>query len=536
MNKPTGAGRPGAVEQSRRTRAWVQGAIACLCLLAARAALAVPEVAVTVDSTRPGAVINKNIYGQFAEHLGSGIYGGMWVGPASTIPNIRGWRKDVVDALKDLRVPVVRWPGGCFADEYNWRDGIGPRDQRPVMVNTNWGGVVDNNAVGTHEFFDLIDLIGAEAYVNGNVGTGSPGETAEWIEYMTAEGPSALARLRARNGHPKPFKLAFFGIGNENWGCGGNMTPAHFSNLYNHHATFAGTHDQTTTPKLVAGGGLDGDVVWTDYLSRHLRAPASAISLHYYTVPGRGGPSKGAATGFNEGQWMSTLQDALHMGELVASNVSKLEQNDPRKKLTLVVDEWGTWYDPTPGTPPRFLQQQNSLRDALVAALHFHIFHAHANRVSMTNIAQMVNVLQAMILAEGDRMVLTPTYYAFKMHVPFQDAAALPVILANNPHYRLGSAAIPAVSASAARAKDGKLYLSLVNTDPHHAVAVRVELAGATAQAASGSVLTADAMDAHNSFASPTTVLPAPLRAGVDKGKLRLLLPPKSVAVLAVQE
>ena len=527
MNKPVGR---------RSAGAWMSGAMASLCLLGASAALAASEVTVKVDGTRPGAVINKNIYGQFAEHLGSGIYGGMWVGPDSPIPNIRGWRKDVVQALQDLHVLVVRWPGGCFADEYNWRDGIGPREQRPVMVNTNWGGVVDNNAVGTHEFFDLIGLIGADAYVNGNVATGSPGETAEWIEYMTAEGPSALARLRARNGHPQPFKVAFFGIGNENWGCGGNMTAERFANLYNHHATFAGSADPATTPRLIAGGGLDGDVAWTDHLSTHLRAPASAISLHYYTVPGRGGPNKGAATGFGEGQWMSTLQDALHMGELVANNVRKLEQNDPQKKLTLAVDEWGTWYDPTPGTPPRFLQQQNSLRDALVATLHFHIFHAHAERISMSNIAQMVNVLQAMILAEGDKMVLTPTYYAFQMHVPFQDAAALPVSLADNPQYRLGSAAIPAVSASAARAKDGKVYLSLVNTDPHQALAVRVEVAGVRAKGAGGSVLTAAATDAHNSFAAPASVLPAPLQASMDKGALRVLLPPKSVAVLAVQE
>jgi alpha-L-arabinofuranosidase len=504
-------------------------------LLAGAAACAAQEVNVTIHTAKPGAVINKNIYGQFAEHLGTGIYGGMWVGSESTIPNIKGWRKDVIAALKDLHVPVVRWPGGCFADEYYWRDGIGPRDKRPIKVNTNWGGVEDNNAVGTHEFFDLVELLGAEAYVNGNVGTGSPRETAEWIEYMTADGDSTLAQLRVKNGRTKPFNVAFFGIGNENWGCGGNMTPEYFANLYNHHATFVRTRKESM-PKLIAGGGLDGDVAWIDHLSRNIRANASAISLHYYTVPGRGGNKKGAATGFGEDHWVSALKDALHMDDLIVSNVAKLDQNDPKKKLTLVVDEWGTWYDPTPGTHPGFLQQQNSLRDALVAALHFHIFHAHADRVSMTNIAQMVNVLQAMILAEGDKMVLTPTYHAFKMYVPFQDATSLSVTLDNNPQYTFGSVGIPTVSASAARGKDGKLYLSLVNTNPKQAVSVSVGVAGAKAKAANGSVLTAAAIDAHNTFTSPKGVVPVPFQANVEKGKVMMKLPAKSVAVLAVNE
>ncbi|MEO7495749.1 MAG: alpha-L-arabinofuranosidase C-terminal domain-containing protein [Massilia sp.] len=509
-------------------------ALFCIGLLAAQAANAVTAVALTVDATRPGALINKNVYGQFAEHLGTGIYGGMWVGPESAIPSVKGWRKDVVDALKELHVPVVRWPGGCFAEEYNWRDGIGPRDKRPVMVNTNWGGVPDNNAVGTHEFFDLVELIGADAYVNGNIGTGSPRETAQWLEYMTADGDSPLVRLRAQNGHAKPFKLTYFGIGNENWGCGGNMTPAYFTNLYNHHASFVPTGK--LAPQIIAGGGLDGDTVWTDYLSRNIRAPASAISVHYYTVPGRGGKDKGPATGFAEDQWMSGLKDALHMRELLDKNVAVLDRNDPSKRYTLAVDEWGTWYEPTPGSPARFLQQQNSLRDALVAALHFHTFHDHAERVSMANIAQMVNVLQAMILTDGKAMLLTPTYHAFRMHVPFQDATSLPVTLDRQPQYTLGGAAIPALSASAARGKDGKLYLSLVNTDPKEALAVSVLVNGAAATGATGSVLTALAMDAHNSFASPKAVMPALFAARAEHGKLSISVPAKSVVVVALGE
>ena len=504
-------------------------------LLAAASACAAQQVDVMVDAMRPGAVINKNIYGQFVEHLGTGIYGGMWVGPASRIPNFRGWRKDVVGALKDLQVPLVRWPGGCFADDYAWRDGIGARRGRPVKINTNWGGVKEDNAVGTHEFFDLLDLIGADAYVNANVGTGSPRETAEWLEYMTAAGKSSLARLRAKNGHAAPFKVAFYGIGNEAWGCGGNMTPQHYTNLYNRHATFVRA-PKAAMPQLIATAGLHGDPAWVDYLSKNIRARVSAIGVHWYTVPLDGGPIKGAATGFGEDEWISTLKAALHMDELLVQNVARLEANDPQKTLSLAVDEWGAWYDPTPGTPIRFLQQQNSLRDALVAALSFHVFHAHAARVSMANVAQMVNVLQAMILAEGDKMALTPTYHSFKMYAPFQGATSLPVTLANNPPYVVGSVAIPTVSATAARAKDGKLYLGLVNTDPKQEVDLSVGVAGVAVKSASGSVLTAPAMDAHNTFASPQVVAPAPFQASGGKGKLIIRLPAKSVVVLAIAE
>jgi alpha-N-arabinofuranosidase len=514
---------------------WIRFPVIAAGMCAAAMACATQQVDVEIEAARPGPVINRNVYGQFVEHLGTGVYGGLWVGPESPIPNTRGWRDDAVGALKALHVPVVRWPGGCFADDYAWRDGIGPRDQRPAKINANWGGVKETNAVGTHEFFDLVDQLGTAAYVNGNVGTGSAREIAEWTEYMTADGQSSLARLRARNGHPAPFKVAFFGLGNESWGCGGNMTARHYTDLYNHDATFVRTTPDAM-PALIAAGGLDGDVAWTDYLSRHIRATASAISLHYYTVPGRGGKTKGAATGFGEDQWISALKDALHMDDLIAANVARLDETDPGKKYTIAVDEWGTWYDPTPGTNPRFLQQQNSLRDALVAALHFHIFHAHAARVSMANIAQMVNVLQAMILTDGDRMVLTPTYHVFRMYVPFQDATSLPVKVAGDPQYRFGATAIPAVSVSAARGKDGKLHLGLVNADPHDAVDVAVQVAGAQAVAAQGSVLTASTMDAHNTFAAPDAVLPAPLRASADHGKLVVRLPAKSVAVLAIDE
>jgi alpha-L-arabinofuranosidase len=508
----------------------------CIALaLAVASTSPLAAVNVTIDAGKPGPVINKNIYGQFAEHLGTGIYEGMWVGPNSKIPNTKGWRNDVIGALKQLQVPLVRWPGGCFADEYHWKDGIGPRAKRPVKVNTNWGGVEESNAVGTHEFFDLAELLGAQVYVNGNLGSGSVQEMADWIEYMTSDSKSTLANMRRKNGRDKPFKVDYFGIGNEAWGCGGNMTPEYYSNLYRQYATFLKAPEKSR-PLMIASGGNDHDTKWTDVLSATLKNQTIGISFHYYTIPTGKWEVKGMATGFAEGEWMSTLSNTLKIDSMIRNNVAVLDKNDPEKKMGLLVDEWGTWYDVEKGTTPGFLFQQNTIRDAVVAALNFNIFHAHAERVRMTNIAQMVNVLQAMILTDKDKMLLTPTYHAFQMYVPFQDATSLPVAIGANSSYKLGDMSIPGISASAARARDGKLYLALVNTNPSAAEDVAVSVAGKQVAAANGRVLTASAMDAHNTFANPQAVKPAPFSARAANGKLTITVPAKAVVVVAVEE
>lgn len=493
------------------------------------------DIQLNVRADQPGAVIHRNVYGQFAEHLGTGIYEGMWVGPESKIPNVRGWRKDVVGALKALRVPLVRWPGGCFADEYHWRDGIGPRGKRPVKVNTHWGGVPENNAVGTHEFFDLVEQLGAEAYVNGNLGTGSAQEMAEWLEYMTADGPSSLAQLRRKNGRDKPFRVHYFAVGNEAWGCGGNMTPEYYTDLYRQVATFLKT-PADNRPKFIASGGNAQDTRWTEVLStKNIKFNFDAIGHHYYSFPGGAWEKKGPATGFDEAGWIWLLAQAQEFGQTVAANIAILEKNDPDKRIKLYLDEWGSWYDPEPGSNPGFLVQRNTLRDAVLAALHFHMFHAHADRVEMTNIAQMVNVLQAMILTDKTRMVLTPTYHAFELYTPFQDATSLPATLSGNPDYSLAGKTLPTVSASAARGKDGKLYVSLVNVDPKAARTVALSVQGAAASRAVGRVLTADAMDSENSFAKPAAVRPQPYEARANDGQLRLTLPAKSIVVVALE-
>lgn len=511
-------------------------AIASVSLAAASVFAA--NVEVVVDAQKPGPVINKDIYGQFAEHLGHGIYEGMWVGPDSKIPNTKGWRNDVVGALKKLQVPLVRWPGGCFADEYHWRDGIGPRDKRPVKVNTNWGGVEEDNAVGTHEFFDLIDLLGADAYVNGNLGTGTSQEMSEWIEYMTGEGKSTLAELRRKNGHDKPFKISYFAIGNEAWGCGGNMTPQYYTSLYNHYASFLKTPKENT-PIFIASGGHDDDISWSDHLSENIHEmwnmKFNAISFHYYTIPTGEWKVKGAALAFPEEQWISTLDKTLRMDTLIKNNVAVMDKHDPQKKIAFDVDEWGTWYDVEAGTNSGFLFQQNSLRDAIVAALNFNIFHAHADRVRMTNIAQMVNVLQAMILTDKDKMILTPTYHAFDLYKPFQNATSLPTTINNNTKYTLGAVSIPEVSASAARGRDGKLYLALVNTNPKQSVDVAVNIAGEKVSGVKGRILTSALMDAHNTFEKPDAIKPSDFSAQAKSGKLTVKLPAKSVVVVAVE-
>ncbi len=502
--------------------------------LAAGLCCSVAASQIEIDPKAGETVIHRNIYGQFAEHLGRGIYEGIWVGPDSAIPNTKGWRNDVLSALKALKVPLVRWPGGCFADEYHWRDGIGPRASRPVKLNTNWGGVEENNAVGTHEFFELAELLGAQTYVNGNLGTGSGREMAEWLEYMTAEGNSTLAQLRRQNGRDKPFKVDYFAVGNEAWGCGGNMTPEYYSNLYKQVTTFLKT-PANNTPKWIASGGHSEDTRWAQVLTTEVKQKMDAVSFHYYTLPRGNWEVKGPALQFPEQDWISTMVQTLKMDGFIRNNKAVMDKTDPEKKVGFYVDEWGTWYDTEPGQNPGFLYQQNSLRDAVVAALNFNIFHQHADRVQMTNIAQMVNVLQAMILTDKDKMLLTPTYHAFQMYVPFQDARLLALKLQDVPQYQLKEMSVAAISASAAQGKDGKLYLALVNVDPHKAQAVTVTLKGQKVSKAQGQLLTGAAMDSHNTFAKPDSIQPVPFSASASQGKLQLQLPAKSVLVVQVQ-
>lgn len=484
----------------------------------------------TIHADKPGPIYDRRVFTQFAEHLGNGIYGGLWVAGDKSIPQTNGFRNDVVAALRNLSVPVIRWPGGCFADEYHWREGIGARNKRPVKVNTHWGGVTEPNAVGTHEFFELLRQVGAEAYIAGNVGNGSPQEMAEWVEYMTAPAGS-LADLRAKNGHKEPWAVPYFGIGNELWGCGGNMRPEFAADETRRYATFVKAPAETKILKVAAGANVD-DYAWTETMMRVAAGQLDGVSLHYYTLPEGGWPPKADPVNFDERGWADTLAQARRMDELITKHSAIMDKYDPAKRVFLAVDEWGAWYAQDPGTHPGFLRQQNTLRDALIASVHLDIFARHADRVRMTAIAQMVNVLQAMILTEGRKMVLTPTYHVFEMYKPWQDATVLPIDI-KTPWYAKDEFTMPAVSGSAVRGKDGRIHVGLSNLDPNQPNTVTIKVDGASLGRVTGRVLTAGAINAHNSFDAADTVRPAPFTgATVQNGQLVVTLPAKSVVVL----
>ena len=513
----------------------IRGLLGALALLIGAPAAAQPITAsVTVHGDRPAAKFDKRLFGQFAEHLGTGIYGGIWVGPGSPIPNIRGYRRDVIDALKAIRVPMIRWPGGCFADEYHWREGIGPRAKRPVKINTHWGGVTEDNAVGTHEFMDYSELVGAEAYVSGNVGNGTPQEMAEWVEYMTAPAGSTLANERAANGRREPWKLPMFGIGNELWGCGGHMRPEYAADLTRRYGTFIKVPKGVSVTKIASGANKD-NYAWTEVMMREAGKSFDGIGVHYYTHPYTGpynGRPRGAATGFDEDQWARTLAKTIMIDEIMAKHSAVMDKYDPEKRVALFLDEWGTWYDKEPGSHDGFLYQQNSLRDALVTSLNFDIFARHTDRLRGANIAQMVNVLQAMLLTDGARMVKTPTYHVFDLYKDYGDGTVLPVdVVAGD--YRKNEWSLKTVSASAVRGIDGAVHLGLTNVDPARPATVTVTLAGVPGTRVSGRIVTAAAMDAHNRFGEPEVVTPRPFTdARLSAGTLTVTLPAKSVVML----
>ncbi|MFA7140556.1 MAG: alpha-N-arabinofuranosidase [Proteiniphilum sp.] len=480
-------------------------------------------------------VIHKEIYGQFAEHLGRCIYGGIWVGEDSPIPNINGYRKDVFEALKELQVPVIRWPGGCFADEYHWMDGIGPREQRPKLVNTHWGGTVEDNSFGTHEFLNLCEMLGCEAYISGNVGSGTVEELAKWVEYMTSDAESKMTELRRKNGREKPWKVKYIGVGNENWGCGGNMTPEFYSDLYRRYQTYCRNYGENRLYK-VACGASDYDYNWTEVLMKNAGRHMNGLSLHYYTV--HRWDNKGSATQFTVDDYYRTLGKALEIEQVLKNHIAIMDKYDPRKRIGLLVDEWGTWWDEEPGTVRGHLYQQNTLRDAFVAALTLDVFHKYTDRVVMANIAQMVNVLQSMILTDDKGgMVLTPTYHVFRMYKVHQDATYLPFDLICDKKMVEENRVVPMISATASRDKNGVIHLSLSNVDADNSREITVELPGLKGKKVSGEILTAANLTDHNTFEKPNTVKPTVFDGAkiAGDGALTVNLPAKSIVTLEIK-
>src|SRR5450432_4239206 len=477
-------------------------------------------------------IINKNIYGHFAEHLGHCIYDGIYVGDSNkVIPNTEGVRNDIIAALIKLKVPVLRWPGGCFADTYHWKDGVGPKKQRPAMVNKWWGGITEDNSFGTHDFLNMCDRIGAAPYLAGNVGSGTVQELSQWVEYVNGDGLSPMPSWRKANGRDKPWHVKYFGVGNEAWGCGGNMTAEYYSNIFRQYATFMSDWNNNEHLFRVASGANADDFHWTEVMMRDIpKNLIEGVSLHYYSVIDWN--DKGPAAGFSRKQYFMTMKRALRMEDLLSRHEAIMNKYDPDKKMALVVDEWGGWYDVETGTNPGFLFQQNTMRDAMLAGVTLNIFNNHCDRVRMANLAQMVNVLQAVILTSKEKIILTPTYHVLEMYNVHQDAVMIPVEL-KNIYYKEEKDSLPAISVSASRNQQGLIHISLVNIDPERTNEVRIHLEGTVLKLDNGRILQSARIQDYNSFENPEKITPQIFSGAVMKGNEWLIkLPPASVVVL----
>ncbi len=496
-------------------------------------AMASAQSTITLQTGNATQTISKDIYGHFAEHLGRCIYGGIYVGSNSKIPNTNGYRNDVIEALKAMKIPVLRWPGGCFADTYHWKDGIGPRENRPSIVNIYWGGVTEDNSFGTHEFLDFCELLGCDAYINLNVGSGNPHEASEWVEYITSANESPMTKLRKQNGREDPWNVKYFGIGNENWGCGGNMEPEYYADLYRRFATYCGG-----APYRIACGANADDYHWTDVVmakTQHLHGMTQGISLHKYTLPTNDWGNKGSATDFDEAKWISTMKYAGEMDNLINKHVEVMKKYDPKNEVGLIFDEWGCWYDVEPGTNPGFLYQQNTMRDAIVASIGLNIFNNHCDRIQMANIAQMVNVLQAAILTKDEQMVLTPTYYVFKMYADHQNAKLIPLDIKSDK-YTFDGTEIDAISASASE-KNGIVTITMCNINPNKPESVSINIGQIAAKTIDGEIITSKNMNDYNDFglAEKVNIKPFSVKKPT-KGTLNVELPAKSVVKIQLSK
>lgn len=481
--------------------------------------------------------INKNIYGHFAEHLGHGIYGGFYVGEGNKkIPNKNGVRLDVIDVLKKLKIPVLRWPGGCFADTYHWKDGIGPKDKRPSMLNVWWGNVKEDNSFGTNEFLDMCEMLHTEPYLSVNVGSGTVQDVDDWVKYVNYKpGTGPMTELREKNGRTNPWQVKYWGVGNEAWGCGGNMTAEHYANVYRQYATFMTNWNNSDRLFRIASGASDDDYHWTEVLMRDIpHNMLDALALHHYSVIDWN--HKGSATDFTEEQYFTTMQRASLTEEYVQKHSAIMDKYDPQKKIALVVDEWGGWYDVEPKTNPAFLYQQNTMRDAMIAGLTLNIFNNHCDRVRMANLAQCVNVLQAVILTNEEKLILTPTYHVMEMYNVHQGAAMIPLDISSND-YTLNDKKLKAISASASKDKNGVVHISLVNIDAKNKQDISIVISGLQAKSVTGRILHADKLQDYDSFDKPGKIKPGTFNdAKISNDAISLTMPPFSVIVLELNK
>lgn len=496
----------------------------------------VAQTKITLNTDLGTTQINKHIYGHFAEHLGRCIYDGMYIGEKNTkIPNTDGVRNDIIQALKELKVPNLRWPGGCFADAYQWKDGVGPKENRPKMVNVWWGGVTEDNSFGTHDFLNLCEKIGAEPYLAGNVGSGTVKDLSDWVTYVNHPGGSPMADWRKQNGREKPWNVKMWGVGNEAWGCGGNMTAEFYANIYRQYATFMTGWTNESKLFRIASGASGDDYHWTETLMKNIpHNLMDGVALHHYSVINWN--EKGPSTGFNQFHYFRIIEEAWKMDELVRRHSTIMDKYDPKKKVALIVDEWGGWYEVEKGTNPGFLYQQNTMRDAVIAGLTLNIFNNHADRVRGANLAQIVNVLQAVILTKEEKMILTPTYHVMKMYNVHQDATLIPMSF-ESPKYEYEGKKLDAISGSASKSADGTVNISLTNVDYSKSHEVVIQLRGEEFSKISSEIISSSDVNDHNTFDAPNKVTTKPFQgAKFEKGTLRLTVPAFSVVMVRLKK
>ena len=492
-----------------------------------------------IHEKETGSTISPEIYGHFSEHLGRCIYEGLYVGEDSPIPNVNGMRSDVVQALRELKIPVLRWPGGCFADEYHWKDGIGPKASRKKMINTHWGGVVEDNSFGTHEFMELCRQLGCKTYVNGNLGSGTVQEMSEWVEYITFSGVSPMADLRRANGHEEAWNLDYFGVGNESWGCGGNMTPRYYGNEYRRYQTYIRNYDPSRPVKKICCGANTDEYDWTREVletcyqryGKDQHGYMDGLSLHFYTLAGTW-DSKGSATDFGRDIWYKTLRNALRMDTLITEHSKIMDEFDPEKQIGMIVDEWGTWHDVEPGTNPGFLFQQNTMRDALVAGITLNIFNKHADRVTMACLAQTVNVLQAVILTEGDKMLLTPTYHVMHMYRHHQNGKLLGSSLSGVKQVGTGEFSVPMLTESVSVDDKGIITVTLANLSAEESQTLSLQTDESGYRVAEARIVSGEKIQDHNTFDDPHRVTERAFTGYGDTDGIRITMPPASVVTV----
>ena len=486
------------------------------------------KISIVINADDRLGHISPEIYGHFSEHLGRCIYNGIYVGENSPIPNTDGIRNDIIEAFRNIKAPVFRWPGGCFAEEYHWQDGIGEKALRRKIVNTNWGGVTEDNSFGTHEFMRFCELVGCKPYINVNVGSGSVREMSEWIEYMTSDAESPLTEQRKKNGRAEPWKLEYLGVGNENWGCGGNMRPEYYADVYKRYQTFCRNYSGNRLYRIACGPS-SADYNWTEVMMKNLDSNnVDAIDLHYYTMPVW--PEMESATDFDDELYYKTIAAANFSDELITRHSEIMNRYDPEKKIGLVIGEWGCWHKVEEGTNPGFLYQQNTMRDAIVAAIELNVFNRHSDRVVMANLAQAVNVLQSVILTEGGKMIKTPTYHVFDLFKTHQNNEAVYCYTQNENMSEGKNAPMISVSASV---NEKSMTVTVANCSLTEEAAVECSIFGFKASSVSCRILTNEA-HSYNDFDCPDRVSITEHTAVIKDNVLKLNIPPCAVVECVV--